>query len=73
MAGFNVEKRHRDVRRTKRLFRKAQEADGILAAGEEQGRALEFRRHFTHDVNGFSFQKLQMIEMITELMFRSHG
>ena len=65
MAGVHVEQRHRDVGRAERLFRQAQQADGILAAGEEQGRPLEFRRDFTHDVNRFGFQILQVIQMIT--------
>ena len=45
--------------------------DGILAAGEEQGGALEFRRDFTHDVNRFRFQVLQMVQMITVQGVRS--
>jgi len=61
MAGFDVQKRHRNVRRTKRFFREAQQADGILAAGKKQGRALEFARDFTHDVNRLRFEILQMV------------
>ena len=49
------------VRRTKRLFSQAQEADGILAAGEEERWALKLCRHFAHDVNGLGFEILQMI------------
>ena len=70
MAGVDVEKRHRDVRRTERLFREAQQADGILAAGKEQGGALKFGRDFTHDVNRLGFEILQMVEMIAELISR---
>ena len=65
MSGINVEQRHGDVGRAERLFGQAQQADGILAAGEEQGGVLEFRRDFTHDVNRFRFQILQMVEMVT--------
>ena len=65
VARLNVKERHRNVRRPKRLFRETQQADGILAAGEQERGAFKFRRHFTHDVNGLCFQKLQMVEMIT--------
>ena len=64
MARLDVEKRHRDVGRAEGLFRQAQQADGILAAGKEQRRALEFPGDFTHDVNRLGFQILQMIQMI---------
>ncbi len=64
VAGVHVEKRHRDVRRAERLLRQAQQADGILAAGKEQGRALELGGDLTHDVDGFGFQILQMVEVV---------
>ena len=64
MAGVNVEQRHRDVRRAERLFRQTQQANGILAAGEQQGGPLKFRRDFAHDVNRFRFQILQMVQMV---------
>jgi hypothetical protein len=64
VAGLDVQKRHRNVGRAKRLFREAQEADGILAAGEEQGGAFKLGGDFTHDVNRFCFQILQMIKMV---------
>ncbi len=64
MAGVHVQKRHRDVGRAERLFGEAQQADGILAAGEQQGRALELRGDFTHDVNRLGFEILQMVEMV---------
>ncbi len=64
VAGFDVKKRHRNVRRAERLLREAQQADGILAAGEEQGGALEFSGDLTHDVNRLGFQILQMVEMV---------
>ena len=64
VARLNVEERHRQVARAERFFREAQEADGILAAGKEQRRALKFPGDFTHDVNRLGFQILQMIQMI---------
>ena len=65
VAGLDVEKRQRNIRRPEGLFCQAQQADGILAAGEQQGGALEFPGDLTHDVNRFRFQKLQMIKMVT--------
>ena len=44
MAGVDVEQRHRDVGGAEGLFRQAQQADGVLAAGEEQRRAARIRR-----------------------------
>jgi hypothetical protein len=64
VAGLDVQERHGNVRRAERLFREAQQADGILAAGKEQGGTLKFGGDFTHDVNRLGFQILQMIEMI---------
>ena len=59
MAGVDVEKRHRNVRRAERFFREPQQADGILAAGKEQRRPLKFGGDFAHDVNGFGFEILR--------------
>jgi len=42
-------------------FREPQQADGVLAAGEQNGRALELGGDFTHDVNRLGFQVLQVI------------
>ena len=64
MAGLDVQKRHGNLRRPKRLFRQAQQTDGILAARKEQGGTLKLGGDFAHDVNRLGFQKLQMIEMI---------
>ena len=63
MAGLDVEKRHRDIRRTKRFLREAQQADGVLATRKEQRRTLEFPRHLPHDVDGFGFEMLKVVEM----------
>ena len=64
VAGFDVQKRHRNVRRTERLFREAQQADGILAAGKEQGGTFKLGGDFAHDVNRLGFEILQMVQMI---------
>ena len=64
MAGIHVEQRHWDVGRAERFFRQAQQGNGILAAGEEQGGPIELRRDFTHDVNRLGFQVLQMVQVI---------
>src|SRR5688572_6758512 len=64
VACVHIEKRHRDVRGAKGLFRKPQETDRILAPGKENGRPLKLCRHFTHHVNGFRFKILKMVEMI---------
>jgi len=64
MAGVHVQERHRDVRRAEGLLGEAQEADGILAAREQDGGAFEFSRHFAHDVNAFRLEVLQVVEVI---------
>jgi hypothetical protein len=64
MSSVDIEERHRDIGRPEGLLRQAQQADGILAAGEHQAGPLKLGRHFAHDVNGFGFQILQMIQMI---------
>ena len=64
MPGVDVEQRHREVRRPKCFFGEPQQADRIFAAGEQQSGPLEFGRDFAHDVDGFGFEILEMIEMI---------
>jgi hypothetical protein len=64
VAGLDVEERHRQVGRPEGLFGEAQEADGILAAGEEQRGPLELGRHLAHDVDGFGLQVLEMVKMV---------
>ena len=51
MAGLDIQKRHRYVGRPERLFREAQQADGVFAAGKEQDGAFKLGGDFTHDVN----------------------
>jgi hypothetical protein len=60
-AGFHIEERHGDFRRAEGFLGEAQEADGILAAGEEQGGALELAGDFAHDVNRFGLEILQVV------------
>ena len=50
--------------RAERLFRKPQQANGILAAGEQDRRAFEFTRHLTHEVDCLGFELSQMIEVM---------
>jgi hypothetical protein len=64
VAGVDVEQWHRDVGRAERLFREAQQADGVLAAGKQQGRPLELGGDFAHDVDRLGFEVLQMVEMV---------
>jgi len=68
MAGVHVHQGHGNIRGTKCFFRQTQQTDGILAAGEQEGRALKFRGDFTHHVYRFRFQKLQMIQMIVHFL-----
>jgi len=64
VAGVDVEQRQRHLRRAERLLGEAQEADGILAAGKKQRGAFEFARDLAHDVDGFGFEMLEMIEVV---------
>ena len=64
VAGRHIEERHRNVRGTEGLLREAEQADRVLAAGEEDGGTLELRGDLTHDVDRFRFEVIQMIEMI---------
>ena len=59
-----LSKRHRDVGGAEGLLRQAQQADGILAAGEQQGGPLELGGDFAHHVDGLGFQILEMVEMV---------
>ena len=65
VAGLDVQERHGNVRGAERFFREAQQADGILAAGKEQGGAFKLGGDFAHDVNRLGFQILQMVKMVT--------
>ena len=64
VPGVDVEQRHRDVGRAKGLLRQAQQADGVLAAGEQQRGPLEFRGDLAHHVDGLGFEILEVVEVI---------
>ncbi|MNI98845.1 hypothetical protein D3C73_1577730 [compost metagenome] len=53
--------REREFAGTERFFRQAQHDDRVLAAGKQQCRVGAFSGHFTHDVDGFRFQPVQML------------
>ena len=40
------------------------QGNGILSAAKEQGRPLELARYFPHDMDGFRFQLVQVIQLI---------
>lgn len=64
VAGLDVEERHGDVGGAEGLFCEAQDADGILAAGEEEGGAFELGGDFAEDVDGLGFELVEVIEMV---------
>ena len=68
MARLHIEKRHRQVRRPEGFLGQAQQADGIFAAGEQQGRTFEFGGHLAHDVDGLGLEVLEVVELVA-----SHG
>jgi len=68
VAGFHVEERQRQVGGPEGFLGQTQEADGILAAGEQQGRTFEFGGHLAHDVDGLGLEVLEVIELVA-----SHG
>ena len=47
------------------FFRETKQADRILSPGEKQRRPFKLRRDFAHHVDGFCFEILEMIEIIT--------
>jgi hypothetical protein len=62
VSGVYVHDRKREPSGTKRLLGHAQEDGGVLAAREQQHRALELRRHFAHDVDGLGLQRVQVCQ-----------
>ncbi|OQB89208.1 MAG: hypothetical protein BWX86_02514 [Verrucomicrobia bacterium ADurb.Bin122] len=64
VARVDVEQRERKFGGPEGLFGEAQEADGVLAAGEEQRRALKLAGDFAQDVDGFGFEMLEVVEMV---------
>ena len=53
VPGVDVQQREGKFPGTERLFGEPQHHDGILAAGEQQGRIAALRRDFAQDMNGF--------------------
>jgi hypothetical protein len=62
--GVDVHDREGDAGRRERLAGQLQHHDRVLAAGEEQHRALELRGHLADDVDGLGLQRLQLGEPV---------
>jgi len=62
VAGVDVHQRERELARAESLFGETQHADRVLAAGEQQDRVGTLAGHFTHDVDGFGFEPVEMAE-----------
>ena len=60
MTGVHVHQRERKFTGSESFFCDAQQDHRVLAAREQQGRVAAFGGHFTHDVDGFGFQPVQM-------------
>jgi hypothetical protein len=54
----------RESARAEGLLGQAQEHDGILAAGEQQGRVAALAGHFAQDVDGLGFEPVEVVEGI---------
>jgi len=50
----------REARRAEGLLGEAQQHDRVLAAREEQHRALELGRDLAHDEDGLGFERVEM-------------
>ena len=62
VTGVDVHQRERKARRPERLLGQPQHHRGVLAAREEQHRALELGRDLTHDVDRFGLERVEMSE-----------
>ena len=73
MAGVDHQQRVGDVANAKGFFGALQHHQRILAAREQQGRAFGGTGHFTQDVYGFFFQRIQMLvaKLLQQLGFNS--
>ena len=60
----DVHDRERERRRAKRLLGQAQQHDRVLAAAEQQHRALELGRHLAHDVDGLGLERAQVRKVV---------
>ena len=63
VAGVDVHEREREARRAERLLGQAQQHDRVLAAAEQQHRALELGGDLAHDVDGLGLERLQVGEL----------
>ena len=61
VSGIDVQQRKGKRTGAECLFRQAQQHQGILAAGEEQGRVAALPRNFAQDVNRLRFEPAEMI------------
>ena len=60
VAGVDVHDRERHRAGAERLLGQAQQDDRVLAAGEQQHRALQLGRHLAHDVDRLGLEHLQV-------------
>ncbi len=60
VAGVDVQQRERDGGRPEGLERQVQHDDGVLAAGEQDHRALELPRDLAEDVYRLGLQRVQV-------------
>ncbi|MNT02008.1 hypothetical protein D3C72_1364950 [compost metagenome] len=61
VAGVDHQQRVGDAARAECFFRALEHDQRILAAGKQQGGALEGSRHLAQDEDGFLFQRIQML------------
>ncbi len=63
VAGVDVHQRERERRRAERLLGEAQQHDRVLAAAEQQHRALEFGGDLAHHVDRLGLERAQVAEL----------
>jgi hypothetical protein len=63
VAGVHVHQREWEGRRAERLLGEAQQHDRVLAAAEQQHRALQFRGDLAHHVDRLALQRLQVAQL----------
>ena len=64
VAGVDVHHREREASGAERLLGQAHQHDRVLAAAEQQHRALELRGHLAHDEDRFGLERLQVRELV---------
>ena len=64
VPGVDVHDRERQPTRPERLERQVQHDDGVLAAGEQQHRPLEFGGHLADDVDRLGLERPQVAELV---------